>query len=102
MISFWLAILPLGKTEDPKEEYDGYKKTYNDTIEGLFCYKTYSDEQHDIFSFKIKSLNQNINIALPTVLVFNKLPQSIDVEIRSKYFPSIIKNSIKIINQEQS
>ena len=93
-----MAILPQGKSAS--EEYAEYKETYNDAIERLFCYTTFSDEQHDILSFNIQYLKQNTSMGLPTVLVFNELPQEIEFEIRSKYRPNIVKNSIRIIDHK--
>ncbi len=95
-----MAILMQGKSAS--EEYAEYKETYNDAIEQLFCYTTFSDGQYDILSFNIPYLKQNTNMGLPSVLVFNDLPQVIGFEIRSKYLPNIVKNSIKVIDHNQT
>jgi len=91
-----MAIFMQGKSAS--EEYAEYKDTYDDAIERLFCYAAFSDERHDILSFNIPYLKQNTSMGLPTVLVFNDLPQEIEFEIRSKHLPNIVKNSIKIID----
>jgi hypothetical protein len=90
-----MPILVQGKSAS--DEYAEYKETYDYAIKRLFCYTTFSDEQHDILSFNIQYLKQNTNMGLPTVLVFNELPQEIEFEIRSKHLPNIVKDSIKII-----
>jgi len=79
------------------ERYAEYRDTYNDAIEQLFCYTTFSDEQYDILSFNIPYLKQNTNMSLPTVLVFHNLPKSIRFEMRSKHHSDVVKGFIKII-----
>lgn len=94
-----MAVLMQG--ESALEEYERYKETYMDAMEQLFCYNIFANAQHDILSFNIPYLKQNTNMSLPSILVFNNVPEQIEFEIRSKHLPDIVKGKIKINLVEQ-
>jgi len=79
-----------------REKIKSEKNTYNNSIESLFCYDYFHDNEFDVICFNQSYLKQNSNVLFPSILVFNSFTESIHYEISSKHFPEIIKGQINL------
>lgn len=91
--SNWPVLM---QAESASEEYARHKEIYHSAIGQLFCYTVHPGPKSDIFSFNIPYLKQNTNMSLPTLLVFNSLPNEIEFEMRSKHLSEVIFGTLKI------
>ncbi|MCL2362272.1 MAG: hypothetical protein FWC73_10720 [Defluviitaleaceae bacterium] len=99
-VAFNASSLPISfpfNRKSASEEYQEEAEAYNDALERVFCYNYYDTSQYDIWSFNIPYLKQNTNMSFPTMLTFNKLPEFIVYEIRSKHLSDVLTGQIKII-----
>lgn len=78
--------------EEMKEKNDNF----NDKKNEIFCYQTFSDDEHDIVRYNQKYLKQNTNSFLPSYLVFDNLPEKIKYEITSRRFPDVVEGELLI------
>lgn len=80
------------------EEYEENKNNYKDSLDSLFLYKEFKNSEFDILMFGIKYLKHNSSKAFPSVLMFKKIPQTIDYEIKSKHISEVIRGKLKLKN----
>lgn len=69
-----------------RENIEAEKKTYKNTIESLFCYEYFQDNNFDVICFKQSYLKQNTNVLFPTILVFNAYVDSINLKFTQNIF----------------
>ncbi|MFW6016412.1 MAG: hypothetical protein ACOCRK_08225 [bacterium] len=81
-----------------EEKVKNSKKTYNNKLNGIFCYEYYQDDNYDILCYNQEYIKQNTSFFFPSVLVLNSVPVKIEYEITSKHYPYIIKKELKIIS----
>lgn len=96
------------KMEVYADEYSYYKFTpklplYNDKfkendnlMKDIFCYSYFTLENYDILRFNISYLKHNTNMNFPSKLIFKKVPEYIEYEIRTKNLPDVISEKIGI------
>jgi hypothetical protein len=77
---------PFINSKSAEEDYSDEKDIYREALEEIFVYDFYPNDDYDIISFNIPYLKQNKNMSFPSVLVFNKLPESLQYEVRSKHY----------------
>jgi hypothetical protein len=80
-----------------REKIESEKNTYNKSVETLFCYDYFKDNDFDVICFKQSYIKQNTNVLFPSILVLNSFTESIHYEITSKHFPEIIKGKINLV-----
>jgi len=78
------------------EKYVEQTDIYTDSIDELFCYKFRKATQSDVWSFNVPFIKQNTIVSFPSLLVFNKLPQYLEYEIRSKHLPTVTSGRVQI------
>lgn len=89
------TLPPLLYSKSRQDEIDEAKNDYSQLMEELFCYDEYEDEDYEILHFNLKYLKQNISMFIPTNIHFNKLPDVIKYEIKSKYSADITKGILE-------
>jgi hypothetical protein len=77
------------------EKIKSEKSVYKKTVESIFCYDYFQDNQFDVICFKQPYLKQNTNVLFPSILVFNSYVDTIHYEISSKHFSEVIKGQLK-------
>lgn len=87
--------MPQFGPESSTQKYEREKKKYISKLEDIFCYDYYDKGKNDVLVFNIKYLKQNTSMYLPSVLLFNRIPEYIEYEIRSKYSPEIIRGRLE-------
>lgn len=85
---------PLGKSVD--EEYEDDKKEYLSDVKEVFCYRYYTSDNHDIITFNIQYLKQNVSMYFPSMLIFKQIPEYFEYEIRSKFTSEVVKGKIEL------
>ena len=78
------------------DKYKRDKEEYIECIERIFCYDYYEDGCNDILKFKVEYLKQNTSMYTPSILFFEKQPEYIEYEIKSKHYPNVITGKIEI------
>lgn len=68
-----------------EEEYEDSKQKYEDSINQIFCYEIFEKEDEDVLVIHLGYLKHNTKMALPSVLVFKNVPDTISYEISSKH-----------------
>lgn len=76
------------------ERYKYEKEEYLNDIKRIFCYEYYEEEGNTIIKFNLNYLKQNISMYFPSILLFRNQPKSVEYEIKSKYYPQIIKETL--------
>lgn len=77
-----------------REKIEAEKNTYNKSVESLFYYDYFQDNEFDVICYKQSYIKQNTNIFFPSILIFNSFTEPIIYEISSKHSPEIIKGQI--------
>jgi len=70
--------------ESYDEKIERETQEFNESLENIFCYELYEDDQFDIIRFNQSYIKQHDTIAFPSLLLFNKPIENIKVEITSK------------------
>lgn len=78
------------------DEYEDNKHDYQNLLDDIFLYKQFENSDSDILIFDIDYLKHNSSMAFPSILMFKKLPEVIEYEIKSKNTPKIIKGKMYI------
>lgn len=86
----------LFNTMNAAEQYKKDKRKYNNKVNNIFCYKTFQTDKNDVWCFQIQYLKHNTNMAFPSILIFNKMPEYIEYEINSKHMPEVIQGRIEL------
>lgn len=68
-----------------EEEYEDSKRKYEDSINQIFCFEIFEKEDEDVLVIHLGYLKHNTKMALPSVLVFKNVPDTISYEISSKH-----------------
>jgi len=90
-----LMNMSLFARQSATEKYESEKKKYISKLNNIFCYDYYDKEGKDVLIFNMKYLKQNTNMYLPSVLLFKKIPEFIEYEIRSRHSPEIIRGRLE-------
>lgn len=77
------------------EEYESDKEDYRKSLESLFLYRVFENEENDILTFHIEYLKHNTTMAFPSVLMFKDTPPYIEYEISSKHVPEVLKGKLE-------
>lgn len=77
------------------EEYDSNKKDYRESLESIFLYRFFENEENDILTFHIEYLKHNTSMAFPSVLMFKDTPLYIEYEVSSKHKPEVTKGKLE-------
>lgn len=80
-----------------EEEYEESKQKYEDSINQIFCYEIFEKEEEDILVIHLGYLKHNTKMALPSVLVFTNVPDTISYEISSKHSSEVIRGELKMV-----
>lgn len=75
-------------------DVDSLKSDFRVTIDGIFNYEFYEDDEHDIISFNIGYIKKNTKIAFPSLLLFNNEIDEIKYEINSKYATEVFSGTL--------
>jgi len=84
---------------DASEKYESDKEDYRNSIDSLFLYRFFENEEHDILTFHIEYLKHNTSMAFPSVLMFKNTPPYIEYEISSKQVPEVLKGKMEFKQQ---
>lgn len=77
------------------EEYESDKEDYRKSLNSLFLYRFFENEENDILTFHIEYLKHNTSMAFPSVLMFKNTPPYIEYEISSKHVPEVLKGKLE-------
>ncbi|CAN7268125.1 hypothetical protein [Rossellomorea sp. LjRoot5] len=77
------------------EEYESDKEEYRKSLESLFLYRVFENEDNDILTFHIEYLKHNTSMSFPSVLMFKDTPSYIEYEISSKHVPEVLKGKLE-------
>lgn len=80
-----------------EEEYEESKQKYEDSINQIFCYEIFEKAEEDILVIHLGYLKHNTKMALPSVLVFTNVPDTISYEISSKHSSEVIRGELKMV-----
>lgn len=94
-----LPSADLFNRRNASEEYEKDTRIYIRKVNNIFCYKIYNSDQNDIWCLHIQYLKHNTNMAFPSILLFDKLPQYLDYEISSKHTPDVLCGHIEVNNK---
>ena len=95
---FYKDILPINHSLS--EEYEIGKTKFYDSLEQIYCYKLFENDEDDIFMFHMDYLKHNKAMMFPAALIFQDTPEIIKYEITSKYNGDVVKGEIKIDSNE--
>ena len=80
-----------------EEEYKESKQKYEDSLNQIFCYEIFEKSEEDILAIHSGYLKHNTKMALPSVLVFTNVPDTISYEISSKHSSEVVRGELKMI-----
>ena len=95
-VDFDYQIPDLLRNTSAMDEYKQHKHKYAEQLERIISYQMYEKDDNDILMFHISYIKHNTKMALPSVLVFGRIPEKIEYEITSKHVPDIIKGHINL------
>ncbi len=76
------------------EEIEKSQRKYSRTIDRLFCYSIFAEDDIDVLEFNIGYLKQHKSVYFPTLLFFKGIPEYFDYEIRSENSGEIVQGRI--------
>ena len=79
-----------------EEEYEDSKQKYEDSINQIFCFEIYEKDDEDVLVIHLDYLKHNTKMALPSVLVFKNVPETISYEISSKHTSEVTCGVLKM------
>lgn len=79
-----------------EEEYEDSKQKYEDSINQIFCFEIYEKDDEDVLVIHLDYLKHNTKMALPSVLVFKNVPDTISYEISSKHTSEVTCGVLKM------
>ena len=79
------------------EEYEENKQKYEDSINQIFCYDIFENQNEDILVIHLEYLKHNTKIAFPSVLVFENVPNTIPYEIYSKHSSEVTHGVLQMV-----
>lgn len=82
-------------SKSAEEEYESDVDDYKDSIISKADYEYNYDEKYVYIKAELKSIKPNEKIKFPSILIFKKIPDSIEYEIKSKLNPNIKEGIIK-------
>ncbi|WP_406241857.1 hypothetical protein ACF3M2_12375 [Tissierella carlieri] len=85
---------PFNKMSD-SEKYMRNKRKYKGSIESIFNYKFFKNEEKDVMVFHIAYLKHNTSMAFPSIMMFTNIPEYMEYEITSKHIAEVIKGRIE-------
>ena len=75
-----------------------YRTEYKNSIDTIFCYNSFQDDENDILCYNLDYIKQHQSIYLPSIIVFDVIPEKINYKITSKHSPEIICGELIILN----
>lgn len=78
------------------EEYEIDKEKFDKSLEQIYCYKLFENDDEDILMFHMDYLKHNKAMTFPAALMLQGVPETIKYEITSKFIADVVKSEIKI------
>lgn len=78
--------------------YKSYIEYFKEYVKYVADYEIIEEDDYCFFKYEQKNIKPNEVIALPSKILFRKIPDNIEYEIKTKYNPNIQKG--KILNRE--
>lgn len=74
--------------------YESYIEYFKEYVKSVADYEIIETDEYYFLKYEQKNIKPNEVISLPSKILFKKMPEEIEYEIKTKYNPNIQKGKI--------